>query len=484
MKKEIKLNRIHCVGCATNLEDKIKEVEGVRQASIDFINKIVTIDVDSKNAKEVEDNVKKCIKTFDSSIKIIDSSEEDKIKKHEKIQKYASLISLVLCVCILLIASFFCGTIKPLQITLYIVAYLIIGYEVLFDAVKNIFRGKMLDEKFLMSIATIGALVLQDYIEAIAVMLLYSIGEMLQGFAVEKSKRRIKSLMSIKSESATLIINNEEVLTRIEEVKVGDIMCVKPGEKIPLDAVIVEGNSYLNTSAITGESKELFVKEGDEVISGCINNDSVLMCKVTKTEKESTVTKIINMVENATKTKAKTERFITKFCKWYTPIVVGVAVLLAVIPVICGASFATWAYRSLTFLVVSCPCALVISVPLSYFAGIGAMARNGILVKGSSYLELLAKVDTVVYDKTGTLTYGQFEVTKVWASENSSEEEVLELIAYAENFSNHVFLPLLFYFALLFYLHHLLCFLTCSFFHILLLGYCSLLSLFSFLYIL
>lgn len=437
MKKEIRLNRIHCVGCATNLEDKIREVEGVKQASIDFINKIVSIEVDSKNANEVEDNVKKCIKSFDSSIKIIESSEEDKAKKREKIQKYVSLISLVLCVCILLIASFFCGTIRPLQISLYIVAYLIIGYEVLFDAVKNIFRGKMLDEKFLMSIATIGALVLQDYVEAIAVMFLYSIGEMLQGFAVEKSKRRIKSLMSIKSESATLIINNEEVLTRIEEVKVGDIMCVKPGEKVPLDSVVVSGNSYLNTSAITGESKEMFVKAGDEVLSGYINTDSVLMCKVTKTEKESTVTKIINMVENATKTKAKTERFITRFCKWYTPIVVGVAVLLTIIPVICGAPFSTWFYRSLTFLVVSCPCALVISVPLGYFAGIGVMARNGILVKGSSFLEALAKVDTVVYDKTGTLTYGQFEVTKVWANENSNENEVIELIAYAENFSNH-----------------------------------------------
>lgn len=435
MKKQIKLTRIHCAGCAINLEDKIKEVEGVESASIDFLSKTVTIEIPSKGSQEIIDRVEKTITSFDSSIKIVDTSEEEKQEKREKAKKIIDISRVCLAVVLTVVAYFV--PIKWLSITLFSMAYLLAAYEIIINAFANIIKGKMLDENFLMVIATIGALVLEEYIEAIAVVLLYTIGEFLEKLAVEKSRRRVKSLLSIKAEVANLVNYDEEMQVSLDVVKVNDIIRIKAGEKVPLDCVVIEGSSSLNMAAITGESKEKFVSVGDELLSGSINVDGVLMCRVTKTEKESTITKIINLVENATSSKAKTERFITKFAKWYTPIVVGVAVLLAVIPWVCGLDFNTWIYRALTFLVVSCPCALVISIPLGYFAGIGASARHGILVKGASFIDLLAQVDTVVFDKTGTLTYGDFEVSKIHAEENTSEDEVLELVAYAESFSNH-----------------------------------------------
>ncbi|MBQ3158384.1 MAG: heavy metal translocating P-type ATPase [Clostridia bacterium] len=435
MKKQIKLTRIHCAGCAINLEDKVKEVDGVQSASIDFLSKTVTIEVPSKNAKEIIEEVEKTITSFDSSIKIVDTSEEEKQAKKEKIKKIIDIsrvcLAVVLAVCALFIK------LDWLKITMFMVAYLAVAYEIIILAFVNIFKGKMLDENFLMTIATIGALVLGEYIEAIAVVLLYTIGEFLEKLAVEKSRRRVKSLLSIKADVANLVGDFEESQVPLDAVKIGDIIRIKAGEKVPLDCVVIEGESLLNTSAITGESKEKYVKAGDELLSGSINNSGVLLCKVTKTEKESTVTKIIEMVEKATTNKAKTEKFITKFAKWYTPIVVIFALGLAFIPLAFGGDLYTWGYRALTFLVVSCPCALVISVPLGYFAGIGAAARKGVLVKGASFIDMLANVDNVIFDKTGTLTYGDFEVSYIHAEENSSQEEVLELIAYAESFSNH-----------------------------------------------
>lgn len=434
MKKEIKLSRIHCVGCATNLEDKILEVEGVNNAWVDFEKKTVKLDIKSK---EVLEKVEECITSFDSSIKIIKDDELDKQEKREKIKKIIDISRVCLAIVLAVVGFIIPVSVLWLKISIFVLAYLFVGYEVIYIALKNIIKGKVFDENFLMFIATIGALVLGEYVEAIAVMLLYTVGEFFEGLAVERSKKRIKSLMQIKANEACLVKETEDIIVPVNAVKVNDLIRIKPGDRIPLDCEVVEGKASINKSAITGESSEVYVKVGDELLSGSINIDGMLVCRVTKLEKDSTVTKIIELVNNATKSKAKTERFVSKFAKWYTPIVVIIAVLLAVIPTICGLSFIEWGYRALVFLVVSCPCALVLSIPLSFFAGIGAAARMGVLIKGSNYLELLANIETVIFDKTGTLTFGEFEITKIKAEKNSTKEEVLELIAYAESFSNH-----------------------------------------------
>ncbi len=437
MKKEIQLSRIHCVGCAVNLEDKVREVEGVKSAVVDFAAKKVIVEADGKEIKEVVKRVEKCITKFDSSIRIVDTSQREKAEKREKFQKWFGLAKIIFAGVLTLVGYLLPAKIEWLKITLYMLAYVSVGLDVLYAAAKNIIHGKMLDENFLMSVATIGALCLQQWIEAIAVMFLYSIGEFFQELAVGRSRKRVQSLLKIKAECANKVVDGGEEVVSLDSLKVGDIIRIKAGEKVPLDCKVLEGQSYLNMAAITGESREVFVKQGDELLSGCINGEGVLLASITKTEKDSTVTKIVEMVENATKTKAKTEKFITKFAKWYTPIVVGVAVLLAVVPWLCGQAFSVWLYRALTFLVVSCPCALIISIPLGYFAGIGAEAHNGVLIKGSTYLEMLAKVSTVAFDKTGTLTEGNFVVDKVFAKKGTTQKEVLELVAYAESFSNH-----------------------------------------------
>ena len=436
MKKEIKISAIHCAGCALALEDKIKQVEGVNNASLDFISKTVTLDIENKDSKQIIKKVEQTIIKFDKSIKIINEDQEQEDLKKQKISKIIEFSRIGLSV-ILLIVAILLNKHYWISFGFYVASYLIAGYPVIIDAVKNIFKGKMLDEKFLMMIATIGAFVLQEFVEAVAVMLFYLIGEILQELAVEKSQRRIKELFKIKADHVNLIIGNDEIVTELSKVKVGDLIRIKPGEKVPLDCTVIEGNSHINTAVITGESKDSFAKEGTKLLSGCINEEGVLLCKVDKNEQDSTVTKIINLVENASKKKAKTEKFITKFAKYYTPIVVGIAVCLAIVPSLIVGSFTTWIYRALVFLVVSCPCALIVSVPLSYFAGIGASARNGIMIKGATYIDLLAKANKVIFDKTGTLTHGDFEVSYIYADKSSNKDEVLEFIAYAESFSNH-----------------------------------------------
>ncbi len=320
---------------------------------------------------------------------------------------------------------------------LYILSYLLVGLEILKKALRNILRGRVFDENFLMSVATLGAFVIGELPEAVAVMLFYQIGEFFQNYAVKKSRKSISSLMDIRSDYANLYING--VLKRINpgEVKKDDIIVVKPGEKIPLDGNVIEGNSSLDTKALTGETIPKDIKVGDEVLSGCINLNGVIKIKVTKEFGESTVSKILNLVENASSKKSKSENFITKFAKYYTPIVVIVAFIIAVcVPLITKTSFSPWIYRALSFLVVSCPCALVISIPLSFFGGIGGASKMGILIKGSNYLEALSKVDTIVFDKTGTLTKGVFAVQKI-EPVGISKEELLQFAAFAENYSSH-----------------------------------------------
>ncbi|KLE15713.1 heavy metal translocating P-type ATPase [Clostridium sp. C8] len=329
--------------------------------------------------------------------------------------------------------------IEWLNIALFMVSYVIVGGDVVQKAVKNIFRGKVFDESFLMTIATIGALLIGEYPEGVAVMLFYQIGELFQSYAVDKSRKSIADLMDIRPDYANVKKGDELVKTDPDEVKIGDIIVIKAGEKIPLDGKVIEGSSMVDTSALTGESVPREVEVGNEILSGCININGVITAEVTKEFEESTVSKILDLVENASSKKSNSEQFITKFARYYTPVVVIIAVFLAIIPplVIEGATFGDWIYRALSFLVVSCPCALVISIPLSFFGGIGGASRKGILVKGSNYLEALAETEIVVFDKTGTLTKGVFNVQEINPIGDVSNDELLELTAYAESYSNH-----------------------------------------------
>ena len=325
-----------------------------------------------------------------------------------------------------------------INIGIYIISYLIVGLDVLIEAIKNIFKGEVFDENFLMTIATIGAFAIGEYPEAVAVMLFYQVGEMFQSYAVDKSRKSIASLMDIRPDFANIKKNGSIEKVSPDKISIGDIIIVKPGEKVPLDGTIVDGNSMLDTSALTGESVPREVNIGDEVLSGSINQNGLIEIKVTKNFGESTVSKILDLVENASSKKSKSENFISKFAKYYTPIVVVIAVLLAIIPPIIfkETEFIQWLYRALTFLVVSCPCALVISIPLGFFGGIGGASKLGVLVKGSNYLEALSKTEVVVFDKTGTLTEGVFEVKKV-NSVDITKEDLIKYAAYAESFSNH-----------------------------------------------
>lgn len=325
-----------------------------------------------------------------------------------------------------------------LQIALFIISYIIVGGDVVKRAVKNIFKGQVFDESFLMSIATIGAFFIGEYPEGVAVMLFYQVGELFQSYAVGKSRKSIASLMDIRPDYANVKKGDELVKVDPDEVQIGDIIVIKAGEKIPLDGKVIEGSSMIDTSALTGESVPREVEVGSDILSGCININGVITVEVTKEFGESTVSKILDLVENASSKKSNSEQFITKFARYYTPVVVIIAVFLAIIPplVIDGATFSDWIYRALAFLVVSCPCALVISIPLSFFGGIGGASKKGVLVKGSNYLEALAETEIVVFDKTGTLTKGVFNVQEIHP-EGVSKEELLELTAHAESYSNH-----------------------------------------------
>lgn len=354
----------------------------------------------------------------------------DKKKKKKLI---CIIVAAVLLAAGIIIKHTICG---PAVIVLLIPAYVIVGYGPIIKAAKNISHGQIFDENFLMAIATVGALALGEYDEAVAVMLFYQIGEFFEDYAVDKSRKSVAALMDIRPDFAVVLKDGKEETVDPYEVNIGDTVLVKPGEKIPLDGTVIEGNSSVDTSSLTGEALPKDVEAGDEVISGCINLSGVIKIKVTSMFEESTVSKILEMVENASSRKAPVENFITKFAKYYTPVVVFSAVALAIIPplVIADATFSTWIYRALLFLVVSCPCALVISIPMSFFSGIGAASARGVLVKGGNYLQILSKVNTVIFDKTGTLTTGKFKVDKICGD---NPDELLALAAACEQYSNH-----------------------------------------------
>ena len=327
-----------------------------------------------------------------------------------------------------------------LQLILMLIAYILVGKDTVLGAIKNVEKGDFLDEKFLMTIATLGAILIGEYPEAVAVMLFYEVGELFQGYAINKSRKSIADMMDIKPEYANVIRNNKSQKVDPDEVQIGETIEIKPGERVPLDATVVKGESTLDTSALTGESVPVEVREGANILSGCININGLIIAEVTKEYFDSTVNKVLDLVENASAKKSKSERLITRFSKIYTPIVIGLAVLLAILPPIISGeyNFRVWIFRALSFLVVSCPCAFVISVPLSFFSGIGAASRAGVLIKGGNYLEALSKVDTVVFDKTGTLTKGVFNVQKVVVlDKNIDENKFISLVAAAESGSNH-----------------------------------------------
>ena len=432
---QLTLEGLNCANCARKIEEKVGKMEGVKESNLNFTTTTLNVKLERKVKEEHAINeIKKIVEALEPHVKV-----EKKVSGKTNVQKAKFEVKPTLIIGTILYLIAVIGDFKgALALILFVASYLLIGGKVVLTAIKNIARGQLFDENFLMTVATIGAFSISEYPEAVAVMLFYEIGETIQGYAVNKSRSSISSLMDIRADYANIIIDGKEKKVSPETVKVEDIILVKPGEKIPLDGIVVEGESFVDTSALTGESVPRKIAVNDEILSGGINTNGVLKVKVTKKFGESTVSRILEMVENAANKKANTEKFITKFAKVYTPIVVALAILIAVVPSIFikDALFSTWLYRALVFLVVSCPCALVVSVPLGFFAGIGGASKKGVLVKGSNYLELLKDLETVVFDKTGTLTEGVFTVTEI-NTNDIQKEKLIEVAAMAESFSNH-----------------------------------------------
>ena len=416
-----------------------------KTSNINFVNKQLSVEINNTDEDIIIKNIINIINDTEPGLDIkVEGTKENKIiKKETKVVKDNNKLKLlkILLGAFVFIFAFYeemMGVESKYSILIFLVSYILVGGDVVYKALRNMTKGRIFDENFLMTVATVGAIAIGDASEAVGVMLFYKVGEYLQELAVGKSRKSISDLMQIKPDVANLKVGNSIKVVDPEEVEIGDLIIVKPGEKVPLDGVVVDGNSMVDTSALTGESVLRTVKSGDELLSGFINKNSLLTVKVTKSFSESTVSKILDLVENASSKKSKTENFISVFSKYYTPIVVILATLIAVIPPIFvpGTMFSDWLHRGLVFLVVSCPCALVLSIPLSYFSGIGVASKNGILIKGSNYLEALRYVDTVVFDKTGTLTEGVFDVVKL-NSVGISEEELIKYASIAEANSNH-----------------------------------------------
>ena len=446
-KVEITLGGLNCAHCSEEIGNKVSKLDNVLQSNLNFISKKLTFEV-AKNVDEkvVTEEIIKIINATEPGLDIkVNFSDINKENKKEAVEEVETsnkgdLIKLIIGSIMYIFGIFQTATgfeSKFVNIV-FLIVYLIVGSDVLLKALKNASKGRIFDENFLMSIATIGAVIIGEVPEAVGVMLFYKIGEYLQGIAVGKSRKSITSLMQIRSDSANLKVGSEIKVVSPEDVSIGDIIVIKPGEKIPLDGVVVDGFSMVDTSALTGESVLRELGVGEAALSGFINKNALLTIEVTKEFGESTVSKILDLVENASSKKSKTENFISKFAKYYTPFVLFSAMVIAFIPplLVPNAEFLDWFYRGLVFLVVSCPCALVLSIPLSFFSGIGNSSKHGILIKGSNYLEALKNIDTVVFDKTGTLTKGVFKVTNI-SPVGISEKELIEYAAYAEANSNH-----------------------------------------------
>ena len=469
---KLTLSGLDCANCANKIEDRVNRLELVEEANLNFSTSQLTVLIKESALKtDVITEIKRIVKQLEPHVVVEERVSTQVVHKssccggscsshteshhgqaghshehshktldNESSSKVFSFIKenawLLLGVIIFLAIH----TFKPvgiLEVVLYGVSYLLIGGKVLLTAFRNITRGEIFDENFLMMVATVGAFAIGEYPEAIAVMLFYEIGELFQSYAVNRSRKSISSLLDIRADHANLVTESGTKEVAPEAVSIGDLIVIKPGERVPLDGEIIEGECYLDTSALTGESIPRLVSVGEEILAGCINTNALVKVRVTKVAGESTVARILELVENASSKKAQTEKFITKFARVYTPIVVLLAVLIAIIPpFVFQVNFSTWLYRSLSFLVVSCPCALVVSIPLGFFAGLGGASKQGVLVKGGNYLEALNHVETVVFDKTGTLTKGVFKVSQI-KPVNMNEAEFIELAAYAESQSTH-----------------------------------------------
>ncbi|NQX46716.1 cadmium-translocating P-type ATPase [Paenibacillus tritici] len=503
VKRKWVLDGLDCANCAMKIENKVKKIEGVSSCSVNFATKTMTLETAATVADEIAEQASQTVTKLEPHVKLREvgggsravkkplsaggaaaagrvavqgqghihshgeahghghehsreaghghshaaaehnhSHEDSEGHGHSHEHGEGDTRRILLRLgggAVLAAAGMFLPVSGITELLIFLAAYLIVGGEVVLAAVRNIVRGQVFDENFLMALATIGAFAIGEYPEGVAVMLFYQVGELFQGMAVNRSRRSITALMDIRPEFAYLKEGNNLRKVSPEEVTVGDSIVVKPGEKVPLDGIILEGSAMMDTSALTGESVPRSTQPGSQVLSGFINRNGVITIEVTKDFGESAVSQILELVQNATNNKAKTENFITKFARAYTPVVVITALLLAVVPplVLSGATFSDWVYRALVFLVISCPCALVVSIPLGFFGGIGAASRNGILVKGSNYLEALNDVKIVVFDKTGTLTKGQFTVTGNVPAEGFTEQELLRIAAYAESHSSH-----------------------------------------------
>ena len=446
--KKYLLKGLDCPNCSAKIEKEVGELEGVALSEVNLMKQTLTVSMDHNKAASMLDMVTTIVHSHEPDVEVSEQKADTSVApdKKEKTPVYSDddkkltirLISGAVIYAVGMGLTLFGHVSLPVELGVLIVAYIILGWDVVWQAVKNITRGQIFDEHFLMSLSTIGAFAIGEYPEAVAVMLFYQVGEFFQSLAVKRSRKSISDLMDIRPDAATVRRNGELVVVAPETVSIGELIVVKPGEKIPLDGIVTEGESMLDTRALTGESVPRSIRKGEEALSGCVNQSGVLTIKVTKSFGESTVTKIIDLVENASSRKAPTENFITTFARYYTPIVVGMAAILAIIPpVILGGGWSEWLRRGFVFLIVSCPCALVISIPLTFFGGIGAASKRGVLVKGSNYLEALNKVSVVVFDKTGTLTKGVFKVVDITVEFGFTKEQVLEYAAQAESYSNH-----------------------------------------------
>ena len=442
------LKGLDCPNCSAKIEKEVGELDGVTSSTVNLMNQTLTVQAGTSVAASLLDTVTTIVHSHEPDVEVSEKQLEATapVKKDEKAAVYNDedkkrTIRLAVGAVVYAIGmalTVFAKLPTLAELAFLIVAYVILGWDVVWQAVKNITRGQVFDEHFLMSVSTIGAFAIGEYPEAVAVMLFYQVGEFFQSLAVKRSRKSISDLMDICPDSATVKRNGVLQVVSPESVAVGEIIVVKPGEKIPLDGIVVDGESMLDTKALTGESVPRSIRKGDEALSGCINQSGLLTLKVTKSFGESTVSKITDLVENASARKAPTENFITTFARYYTPVVVGMAAVLAIIPpLVLGGGWSEWLRRGFVFLIVSCPCALVISIPLTFFGGIGAASKRGVLVKGSNYLEALNKVSVVVFDKTGTLTKGVFEVANIIPAAGYQKEQVLEYAAQAESYSNH-----------------------------------------------
>jgi Zn2+/Cd2+-exporting ATPase len=438
-KKEYILEGLCCANCAAKIEKEVSGLAEVNEVSLNLMNNKLSVSINEDVTSDITTRIKQIVASHEPSVKVMDLNGKDSSKKEEEeelnIRTY--LIRLVMAVAISAAFSIFKVT-ETMQVVAFIAAYILAGYEILLTAGKNILKGKVLDENFLMGIASLGAFLIGDYLEAVAVLVFYGIGELLQDMAVNRSRKNIAGLMDIRPDYANLLIDGSVSVVAPEQVEVGNMILVKPGEKIPLDGKIVRGNSFIDTRALTGESVPVEVGADDLVLSGTINTSGVLEIEVSKPFSESTVSKILELVQNAGSKKAESEKFITKFARYYTPFVVFSAVAVAIVPPVFGfGAFSEWLYRALSFLIISCPCALVISIPLSFFGGIGGGAKQGILIKGGNYLDALKQVDTIVFDKTGTLTKGVFAVAQICPADGVDAADLIRYAAIAEQYSTH-----------------------------------------------